>query len=192
MKPDELLILGCSPRKGGNSDAAAAVVQEYAGKAGIRTGLIFLREHQIIPCQGCNKCAEEPDFSCILDPVDSCRMILDRIDRADMVCFCSPIYFYHLPAGFKGLIDRAQSFYFRSLRRGRSSGNRTALCVLAAGRKKGDFLFQGSLLTLKYFLDPFGFKPVEFCARGMDQGQSFTGNTQLCRSLETFLKGYLS
>ncbi|MFW6005672.1 MAG: flavodoxin family protein [Desulfonatronovibrionaceae bacterium] len=192
MKPGKLLILACSPRKGGNSDTAASLVQEFAGRAGMKTELIYLRKHQIIPCQGCNKCAESPDFSCVLDSVDSCRMILDSIDNSDMICICSPIYFYHLPAGFKGLIDRGQSFYFRSQHKVRPHRDKTALCVLAAGRKKGEHLFEGSLLTLKYFLDPFGYRVAEFCARGMDQGQGFAGNNQLCRSLENFLAGYLS
>ncbi|MFN2343685.1 MAG: flavodoxin family protein, partial [Desulfonatronovibrio sp.] len=118
MNKNDFLIVGCSPRKGGNSDYAAHKIMDLTMHKGFDPELLFLRDYKISPCLGCHQCAESKDFSCILDDQDQCRKLLDKIDNAKMVCFCSPIYFYHIPAGFKALIDRGQSFYERWMQKG--------------------------------------------------------------------------
>ena len=70
----------------------------------------------------------------------------------------SPIYFYFLPAHFKALIDRTQRFW--ALQGGEDripmplSRAKPVLVAMTAGRKRGNLLFSGSLLSLKYFLAP--------------------------------------
>ncbi len=169
MNRTEVLILGCSPRKGGNSDFAANEVARSARNMGFNPEVLYLRDFHILPCIACRECASSPDFRCVLEEKDQCGVILNRIDRAEILCFCSPIFFYHLPARFKALIDRGQSFYERWLKTGSRGKAGRALCVLVAGRKKGEALFKGSLLTLKYFLEPFNHEIFDLCLRGVDE-----------------------
>jgi hypothetical protein len=85
-----------------------------------------------------------------------------------------------LPALFKGLIDRAQSYYFRSVHQDKTLVDlprRRAYVFLCAGRPRGERLFDGSLLTLKYFLDVFRFSlhdPALF--RAMDGPGDFAAD----------------
>jgi multimeric flavodoxin WrbA len=169
MNRTDVLIIGCSPRNGGNTDFAAQEVAGTVANLGFSPELLFLRDFNILPCTGCRKCALSPGYGCVLDEKDQCRFLLNKIDQAEVVCFCSPIFFYHLPAHFKGLIDRGQCFYERWIKTGSQKKNGMALCVLLAGRKKGESLFKGSLLTLKYFLDPFNHKMSHLCLRGVDE-----------------------
>jgi len=153
------LVLACSPRKGGNSDLAARLIAEGLEAAGASPGLVFLRERDIMPCRGCQHCGEAPDFSCVLMKRDQAEDLFRLVLTAPALFFASPIYFYHVPAAFKGFIDRAQRYYVA-----RNSGDpvlnslsgRPAHVVLVAGRSRGEKLFEGTMLTMKYFLWPFG------------------------------------
>jgi multimeric flavodoxin WrbA len=168
MNQTDILIIACSPRKGGNSDFAAGEVAGAAAGLGLEPELLYLRDFHVTPCLGCGKCATSPDFECVLDGKDQCRYLLDKIQYSGLVCFCSPIFFYHLPAHFKGLIDRGQSLYERWLKTGAHGKKSRALCVLVAGRKIGQSLFTGSLLTLKYFFEPLNRELSHLCLRGID------------------------
>jgi len=172
---DETVVFACSPRGGGNSDLAAALFAEGVASAGGRARIAHLRDYAVTPCLGCRKCAVSPGNSCVLAAKDDCERLFDLINRAPLAVFCSPIYFYHLPAGFKALIDRAQRFY--ELRGARQTlgpardepAPRPARIVLVAGRPKGEKLFAGSLLTLSYFLKCFRLTPASpLTLRGLD------------------------
>jgi multimeric flavodoxin WrbA len=171
----EPVVFACSPRGGGNSDLAAALFAEGVAAAGGRARIVHLRDHAVSPCLGCRKCAASPGNACVLAATDDGERLLDLIDRAPLAVFCSPIYFYHLPAGFKALIDRAQRFYERRRTRpilepGRlEPAPRPARIVLVAGRPRGEKLFAGSLLTLAYFLQCFRMEPAApLTLRGLD------------------------
>lgn len=59
--------------------------------------------HQVKPCLGCNHCGMEgpcvhqDDFTKILRP---------ELEKADMVVFCSPMYYFGFSAQIKTVIDR--------------------------------------------------------------------------------------
>ena len=165
-------IFSCSPRSGGNSDNAAEFFQEGIRLAGGRSQLFYLRDHAIHPCLGCLRCAEDPRGECFLTTQDHSASLFQALLAAPMIFIAAPIYFYHLPAQFKAWIDRSQSYYLRweqgdPLLRGLAS--RPAIVNLVAGRRQGERLFEGALLTLKYFLTTFNFYIQEHHAfRGVD------------------------
>jgi len=176
MKADaEAVVFACSPRGGGNSDHAAALFAEGFGEAGGRARIVHLRDYAVRPCLGCRKCAASPGNTCVLAATDDCERLFAIIARAPLAVFCSPIYFYHLPAGFKALIDRAQRFYELGQMRQKleprqaEPAPRQARIVLVAGRPRGEKLFAGSLLTLSYFLKCFRMEPTApLTLRGLD------------------------
>lgn len=170
--PGEAAVFRCGPRKGGNSDRAAALFTEGLALEGLGAAPVFLREHAVSPCLGCDACAKGPKHACPLAAEDDSDALFDHPLHAPFLCFASPIYFYHVPAIFKALIDRAQRFYHA-----RAAGDaemlalpgRRAYVILVAGRPSGERLFEGTLLTLKYFLSPFSVELAEpLLLRGLD------------------------
>ena len=75
----EVLILKCSPRAGGVSDALADFFRAGAGDFPCME--IALREKRIVPCQNCGACAPFP-HCCPLDALDDCREIFDALEDA--------------------------------------------------------------------------------------------------------------
>lgn len=167
------LILACSPRKGGNSDLAAELMARGLESAGAEPRLVHLRDLDLLPCRGCQTCGRSAGHRCVLMEEDQSEMLFQQIVASPMLFFASPIYFYHLPAVFKGFIDRAQRYY-----EARLAGDpgldalkpRQAHVCLVAGRPRGERLFEGSLLTLRYFLWPFNAALAEpLCLPGVDR-----------------------
>jgi multimeric flavodoxin WrbA len=181
------VIFGCSPRPHGNSDTAAALFAESAQEAGMHIETLHLRNFMINPCIGCGRCARDPEGRCFQERDDDAEPLLARLLDARFVLFASPIFFYHLPAHFKALIDRSQSYYHR-----REKGDprilalpeRPAQVLLVAGRPKGERLFEGALLTMKYFLDVFGFRMEEpLLFRGKDGPDDLAADPEACRAI---------
>ncbi len=161
----------CGPRRKGNTDRAAALFQETLAGEGLAAEAVFLRSRVVAPCAGCGACLKAPHL-CPLAAGDESEALFGHLLRAPFLVFASPIYFYHVPAIFKALIDRGQRFYSA-----REAGDprmlglapRRAYVILAAGRPRGERLFEGALLTLKYFLAPFAVTlEAPLTLRGLD------------------------
>lgn len=86
--------------------------------------------------------------------------IFSLIEAAPLLFISAPIYFYSLPAHFKALIDRSQRFWAAQNHASATKPLlprppiKPTLVSLVAGRPRGNLLFSGSLLTLRYFLSP--------------------------------------
>lgn len=178
----------CGPRVDGNSDAAGLAFAAGLAQAGHEPRIIRLREYEVRPCRGCGACAVGPAHGCPLAG-DAAEFLFDAIREASVLAFASPIYFYHLPAQFKALIDRAQRHYERRLSRQRSGepipDERVAQVLLVAGRREGKQLFTGSLLTLQYFLWSFYARPTgdPSLLRGLDAPGDLAADSALLADL---------
>lgn len=166
------LVLACSPRKGGNSDLGAELIARGLESAGAGARIVHLRERSVLPCKGCQGCGPKSGFACPLMKRDQAEELFGLILASPMLFFASPIYFYHVPALFKALIDRAQRYY-----EARNAGDpvlaampkRNAHVFLVGGRSRGERLFEGTLLTMRYFLWPFGaILAGDLCLHGID------------------------
>ena len=158
-----VLIFATSPRHGGNTDTAAAILAETLQKQGIASFIAPLRDYKLMPCRGCNYCGI-PGNACILAQRDDCESLFAQICAARVIFWLAPIFFYHLPAQSKAIIDRAQAYWH--LKRNHDPRimklpARKAHTLLIAARSKGENLFQGSLYTLQYFFEPFNISLAE-------------------------------
>jgi multimeric flavodoxin WrbA len=148
---------------------------------------VLLRKHRVIPCIACDACGKiarslaasslglealagagpealRTPFGCPLALKDESAVLLRALVETPVLCLVSPLYFYHLPAGLKGLIDRFQCFW--SMRRHKVDGwmpesGRVCHVILLGARERGEKLFAGSLLTLRYALEPLGVSLAE-------------------------------
>lgn len=144
------LVFLCSPHPHGVTDILG---KHAAAGAGVCANLIALRDFIIAPCLGCGHCLKNGG-TCILAAGD-CDKLFALLAGAATVIFAAPVYFYALPGQFKIFIDRSQKFWSNpwSFPEGKK-----AAVIMAAGRLRGEKLFEGSLLTLRWFLKPFGYK----------------------------------
>ena len=124
-----------------------------AQDAGARVAEIVLRDLKISPCleiYGCNKAGE-----CMLkDDFQSAR---DQILASQGLILASPVFFYTVSAHTKILMDRFQSlwvkkYWIEQARRDQQQFHRKGL-VISAGATQGKKLFDGILLSLKYFFE---------------------------------------
>ena len=152
---EDLLVLSASPRKGGNSDFAASLVLEAMGSRG---KIIRVADAGVQPCSSCGYCDRHPG-KCALAS-DGADEVFQAMLASPMTVFVSPVYFYHLPAQAKAFLDRMQRWWAVPGDRLPGKGRFIAPVLLGA-RKKGDRLFEGSLLTLKYAADTVGMKLKE-------------------------------
>ncbi len=193
------LFLSASPRPGGNSDAAIRLFcQGYEETSGETATPLFLRNEKILPCVACNACSAAaqagslflpaasddsgalPSFGCPCTRKDDSASLLYRLMTAQPLCLVSPIYFYHLPAQLKALIDRTQPFWMLELANDkRLAALPPRLChlILIAARHRGEQLFTGSLLTLRQAFKPLNLTLAEpLLLRGLDTATDLLAN----------------
>lgn len=176
-------ILTCSPRRGGNSDTAAAIAHDsFVRPAEVRRVADIL----VRPCISCGYCADHPG-TCVLDgPEDGALSLLEGLVAGPAACLVSPIYFYHLPAQAKALVDRCQRYW-----NGKVPGRGTPLgAILIAARPRGDLLFQGAELTLRYMARSLGMSPVPpLCLYGLDAPADLTGRPEFHAQIREYVSG---
>lgn len=169
--PGRPLLLVCSTRRGNSLTAALAFADAQAGgkggkKAPHAVRPVMLHDYEMYPCFDCGVCAnaqalyppDNPSRLCPLATRDESAPFFAALLAAPWVAIFAPIYFYHLPARLKGMLDRCQLFYNAALQGRpfmRDLPARRAYVVLSAARERGEQLFSGSLLSLKYALAPF-------------------------------------
>lgn len=148
-----ILAINGSPRRGGNTDILLAAFLEGAGTAGAKSEIIEASRLSIKPCSECLACYEKG--ICIIK--DDMERVYGRILSADAIVLASPIFFYGVTGWVKALIDRAQALWARKyILKDPSFGpeiKKKAGFFLSVGGTKGEKMFDGAILTVKYFFD---------------------------------------
>ncbi len=141
-----------SPRRQGNTATLLKEAVRGASEAGAEVEEIVLRDLKMSPCleiYGCKK-----DGRCVIQ--DDFHSVLDRLDRADAVMLASPVFFYTVSAHTKILMDRCQSRWVKKCWIDAPPAAPTVRrkgLFIAAGATRGRRLFDGTLLTVRYFFD---------------------------------------
>jgi multimeric flavodoxin WrbA len=148
-----ILAIYGSPRRKGNTSTLLKKAVEGAREAGATVEEIVLRDLKMSPCleiYGCKetgRCAIKDDFQKVYDQILACEGIM----------LASPIMFYTVSAHTKILMDRCQSlwvkrYWLEKTPLGKKDFSRKGLFV-SVGATKGKRLFEGVLLTVRYFFD---------------------------------------
>jgi multimeric flavodoxin WrbA len=148
-----LAIYG-SPRRNGNTSLLLKRAVEGARESGAEVDEVVLRDLNMSPCleiYGCKKtgrCVIKDDFQQVYDQLMSC----------DGLMLASPIFFYTVSAHTKILMDRCQSLWVKKYwiekePFGKRPMKRKGLFI-SVGATRGKKLFDGALLTVRYFFDP--------------------------------------
>lgn len=144
-----LAIYG-SPRKDGNTDLLLDEFLKGVSSTSTDTRIerLYVRDLKITPCLEYNACLKTGD--CIIK--DEMTPVYDKLLKADLIVLAAPVFFYSLPAQAKALIDRCQSLWARKyiLKTMKSNQGRKGFFI-SVGGTKGENLFTGAVLTVKYF-----------------------------------------
>ena len=149
----KILAVYGSPRRLGNTSLLLKKAVDGAREAGAELEEVVLRDLRMAPCleiYGCKKtgrCVIQDDFQRVYDQLLECQGLM----------LASPIFFYAVSAHTKILMDRCQSlwvkkYWIEKVLFGQGEIKRKGLFI-AAGATSGKKLFDGALLSVRYFFD---------------------------------------
>lgn len=102
-----IIALNGSPRIGGNTDLIIDKMFEGARQQGHQTQKIALYPLKISPCIDCRQC-KQGNFTCPLK--DDMPKLNNSLEKADVILFGTPIYWYGPTAVMKMVIDRLRPY----------------------------------------------------------------------------------
>lgn len=171
-------ILG-SPRAGGNTDILLDKALAGARDAGADVEKISLCDLDIAGCLECNDCYESG--TCTIG--DDMDRVYDALERSDRIILASPMFFMGVTAQAKAVIDRCQCYWAlkyilkEEFPRPKDAPLRYG-SFIGVGGTRGEKLFDGTMLTLKYFFDAIAARPAEdlyVLVRGVDASGDVLG-----------------
>lgn len=146
-----ILAVNGSPRRDGNTEILLDKMIEGARTHKIEVDKIYPSDLEISPCRECYGC--DKTGRCVIE--DDMQALYPKLMEADYLIFASPIFFYSVTAWAKAVIDRVQpqwveKYLLKKEKRGKTM--RPGFIILV-GATRGEKLFEGAELTLKYFFD---------------------------------------
>ena len=103
----KVIGINASPRKKANTQTLVEAVLDGAAERGAETRLVNLRELKINGCLGCEGCKKHLG-KCVQK--DDLTILLQDMTTYDAIVMGTPVYWYHVTAQFKMLVDRLYSF----------------------------------------------------------------------------------
>ena len=159
-------IMG-SPRRRSNTEILLDRALEGAAAAGAEVEKLLVSRLKISPCVEDYGCLEAGNCSI----KDAMQEVYEKLLRADHVILASPIFFYGITAQAKALVDRSQALWVRKhvlKTAGQDQRIRRGLFI-SVGATRGERLFDGAVLTVKYFFDAIDVKYAgDLLIRGVD------------------------
>jgi multimeric flavodoxin WrbA len=166
----KIIAIYGSPRRDGNS--AALLNQAVAGarQEGAHVEEVFLRDYKISPCLEIYQCIKTGE--CAIR--DDFPKILAKLESSTGIMLASPIFFYTVSAHTKIFMDRCQSLWVRKYwiekQVFKEAPETRKGLFISVGATEGKKLFDGAILTVKYFFDVLnaGLWKTVLC-RGVDR-----------------------
>ena len=142
-----------SPRRRGNTSRLLQQAVAGARDQGTAVTEITLRDIKMAPCMEIYGCTREGE--CVIQ--DGFQQVRDSILASAGIMLASPIFFYTVSAHTKIFMDRCQSlwvkkYWIEGLPKRQWPATRQGLFI-SAGATRGKKLFDGALLTVRYFFD---------------------------------------
>ncbi len=147
---NSILAFSGSPRKKGNT--AYLLNELLRNITDSKHEIIFTSEYNINACTDCRGC-KKGDLNCIVK--DDMQELYSRMERAGLLVFGTPIYWFGPSAQLKLLIDRLRPYYGNKRLKGKK-----AVVVMAAGSGEGD-----SDICLEMFKRIFNALGIEYAGR---------------------------
>ena len=165
----DMKVLGImgSPRRQSNTEILLDKALEGAGEAGAEVEKVLVSKLKIAPCLEIYACFK--DGNCAIK--DDMQSLYRKLLEADHIILASPIFFYGVTSQAKAVIDRCQALWARRhvLGMGKEDKRLRRGAFISVGATRGEKLFDGAVLTVKYFFDAIGVKYFgDLLVRGID------------------------
>lgn len=136
-----VLVLNGSPRVGGNSDLLADAFIKGATKSGHEVVKCEVGRKNIKGCIACNTCYSKGTPCSFHDDFNN---IAPLIEKADVIVFATPLYWYSFSSQLKAAIDKMYSFII-----GEKKLNIKESMLLVCGEENNESAFDGIITTYK-------------------------------------------
>lgn len=159
-------IMG-SPRRQSNTEILLDAALAGAKERGAEVEKLAVSELKISPCLEIYVCLK--NGNCAIK--DDMQWLYQELLKADHIIFASPIFFYGITSQAKAVVDRCQALWVRRhvLGIGKDDGRVRRGVFVSVGATRGERLFEGAVLTVKYFFDAVGVKYAgDLLIRGID------------------------
>ena len=159
-------IMG-SPRRQSNTEILLDKALEGAREGGAEVEKVVVSELKVSPCREIYACHE--DGNCPMK--DDMQWLYEKLLEADHIALASPIFFYGLTSQAKAIVDRCQALWMRKyvLGMGKEDNRIRRGVFISVGATRGERLFDGAVLTVKYFFDAIGVRYAgALLVRGID------------------------
>lgn len=134
-------MLTGSPRRGGNSDKLADAFISGAKLAGHAVVKYSTADKTIKGCMACNNCFSTGTACSMADDFNE---LAPLVEKADMIVFATPLYWFSFPVQLKAAIDKFFSFLI---------GQKTLMikecALLACAGDKDEAGFEGLVASYK-------------------------------------------
>ena len=154
QKMVKIVAIYGSPRREGNTASLLKKAVEGGREAGGQVEEVVLRDLEMSPCledYGCKK-----NGRCVIK--DDFQRVVDLMLESQGIMLASPIFFYAVSAHTKILMDRCQSLWVKkhwieNVPPGKHLERKRKGLLISVGATGGKRLFEGTLLSVKYFFD---------------------------------------
>jgi multimeric flavodoxin WrbA len=168
-RKNNIKVLGImgSPRGQSNTEILLDKALEGAREAGAEIEKVLVSKLKFSPCLEIYACLK--DGNCAIK--DDMQSLYKKLLEADHIIFASPIFFYGITSQAKAIIDRCQALWVRRhvLGMGKEDKRVRRGVFISVGATRGKKLFDGAVLTVKYFFDAIGVKySGDLLIRGID------------------------
>lgn len=116
-----IVMIESSPHKNGSPNTLAGEFIRGAMQNGHDVKVLDVAKMNIAPCLGCPNCWDVCD--CV--QYDDMTVVREKMLKAVVIVFITPVYFYQMTSSMKAVIDRSHCFYHAF----REKGTKTALIV---------------------------------------------------------------
>lgn len=105
----KVIVVTSSPRANGNSETLAQKFAEGAKSAGNDVRFVAVRDIGLKFCTGCMYCATHE--KCV--QTDGMNALYSAFEKADVLVFATPVYYYAVSGQLKTFLDRLNPLYPR-------------------------------------------------------------------------------
>jgi multimeric flavodoxin WrbA len=141
--PKNILVLTGSPRKKGNSDRLADAFIKGAQDAGHKAVKYQTAFKKIAGCRACKTCWSKGSACSLKDDFSEVEPLLEN---ADVIVFCTPLYWFAMSSHIKAVIDRMNSYLSDNCPKPLSIKESV---LLICGADEGPGIFKGVVETYK-------------------------------------------
>jgi multimeric flavodoxin WrbA len=123
----QALIIKSSPKKDGNTATLVKNLVRGLNENNVQVTEFNVNNMNIQYCKGCDVCLSSPEPRCVIQ--DDMHKIYDAYKKSKLIIYATPIWWWHMNAQMKTIIDRHHALLYREDYTGNLKGKRVVLVV---------------------------------------------------------------